>query len=44
MTSGWDKNPGPDNDYTPNVSAWGWIGTAVFMVALMGGVLWLALR
>jgi len=32
MVSGWDKSPGPDNDYTPK--PWSYVKSAIFAAML----------
>lgn len=44
MVSGWDKSPGPDNDYASGGSGSGLLGTVIFALALvaMAGLLSIA--
>lgn len=41
MTSGWDKSPGPGNDYTPLVTSRGWVITAAIIFAVVLGWIFL---
>lgn len=37
MASGWDKHPGPDNDYAPK--PWTTTKTVVFYLSIFAGVI-----
>jgi len=39
MASGWDKEPGPGNDYASSVSSRNWIATAVFLLIVIVGII-----
>lgn len=40
MVSGWDKSPGPENDYTPRPSRRVMVGVVVLVAALIAIYAW----
>ena len=45
MVSGWDKSPGPDNDYAPKpMTAWAWVKVALLAAAALGTMCWIMSR